>query len=903
VRARESPLPLTAAKQKVILALLILHRDEVVSVDHMKEALWEDSPPTSAGTALQGYVSQLRRMLDSGAKGGSALLVTRAPGYLLEAAPEQVDFSRFEQLTANGREALAAGESTRAAALMAEALALWRGPPLADFSYEGWAQPSIGRLEELRLSAIEDRIDADLACGRHREFVGELESLVAEHPLRERLRGQLMLALYRGGRQADALEAYQGARHRLVEELGIEPGPELHELNRLILNQDQALAAPLRATAISRIDIPAPATTLIGRQEELAALEDLLARDDVRLVTVTGTGGAGKTRLALEAAAEVGDAYSDGVFWVSLAPLSSSDLVLPAIGQVLGAKGDLSTHIAGKQLLVILDNLEHLVECGPELSSLLTGAPKLNLLVTSREPLRLSGEHEYPVPALQEDDAVALFVERARQHKPEFEPVEAVAEICQALDGLPLALELAAARIKVFRSEQILERLSKSLDLLTAGTRDAPERQQTLRATIEWSYDLLADNEKQLFAYVAVFSGGFELEAAEEVAKADVDTLAALVDKSLLGQTDGRFYMLETIRGFAEEQLESNGDAERLRRAHADWITALAEGVESILRVSSDLEVLERQDAEVENARAALAWAQRRCETEISLRLSAALYRYWWMRGGYVSEGIGWLSAALALPGEQNPRLRAKALVGFAACLTLAGRHEDAVSQAEEAAHLARSFDDRVLLADALNTLGLIADSSGRFAEAESYFVESRNVSRELGDNVRAARGTANLARAVRRQGDLRYGRRLLEQALALIRTTAYTEGVCSCLLDLGDILREEGGYAESLDRLRESLRISSEYGFGERIFEALMLIAEVSFQLGLLREAGILAGAAQQLADELSIVLEDVEAQTRDGTLENLREVFSDEELTALLAEGRAMPLSDAVEVALERT
>ena len=873
----------------------------MVSVDRLKDALWGDSPPTTAATALQGYVSQLRRTLESGAEGGASLLVTSSPGYSLAIAAEQFDVSLFEELAAKGREALSAGDSGRAAGLLSEALGLWRGSPLVDFSYEGWAQAPLGRLEEMRLSVLEDRIEAYLSSGRHAELVGELEELIAEHPLRERLHGQLMLALYRSGRQAEALEAYQAARHALVEELGIEPGPDLQELNRLILNQDEALAAPPRASA-PRIELPAPATPLIGRRDELAALAELLTREDVRLVTVTGTGGVGKTRLALEAARHVSLEFPDGVFWVSLAPLRDPTLVLPAIAQALGAKAELSTHLAGKKLLLVLDNLEHLIECGAEISSLLAGSSGPTLLVTSREPLRLSAEHEYPVPPLAEADAVALFVERARQHKPDFESVPVVAEICRELDGVPLAVELAAARVRVFRPEQVLDRLGKRLDLLTAGTRDAPERQQTLRATIEWSYDLLAVEEKKLFANAAVFSGGFELEAAEEVLKADIDTLAALVDKSLISRTpSGRFYMLETIREYANQQFQADGDdAGRVRRAHAEWITALTERLESIIRVSSDREALRRQDVELENARAALAWTQEVGDSEIALRLSSALYLFWWMRGGHVDEAIRWLSSALAQTGEHHPQLRARALVGFASCLSLGGRREEAAVQADEAIRLARSLDDRVVLCDALNARGLIEDASGRFFEAEHYDAESRSLALELGDNVRAARGTANLALSFRRQGDLVKARGLFEESLSLIRKTPYTEGVCSCLLHLGAILGEEGRLLESLDRLRESLRISFEYGFGERIFEALMLITDVSLKLGSIRESGILMGAGQNLADELSIVLEDVEAGTTNSTLESLRGVLSPEDLTALLAEGRAMTLSDAVELAV---
>jgi predicted ATPase len=440
-----------------------------------------------------------------------------------------------------------------------EALAVFRGEPLSDFRYDSFAAAEAVRLEELRLTVIEEQIDADLELSRHAELVPQLERLVVDHPLRERMRAQLMLALYRAGRQADALQAFQEARARLVEELGIDPGPVLRRLERQILNHDPELAPPpKRSLAAGRASLPRQPTPLIGREREIEDVADLLRRPDVWLVTLTGTGGTGKTRLAIQSAAGLLDAFADGVVFVGLAPLQDPDLVLPTAAQALGVgamrgdtiEEDLARSLQNRELLLVFDNFEHLLPAAPSVAAVAAGAAGVKLLVTSRVRLRLSAEHVYPVsplatPAGSEDvdlllqcESVALFETRAQAVRPDFAVTSAnagaVADVCRALDGLPLAIELAASHVDVLPPEAMRQRLDHRLKLLVGGARDAPERQRTLRSTIDWSYELLEPAEQRLFVRLAVFAGGCSIEAAQSVCGDDlelVDRLASLIEK------------------------------------------------------------------------------------------------------------------------------------------------------------------------------------------------------------------------------------------------------------------------------------------------------------------------------------------------------------------------------------
>jgi DNA-binding SARP family transcriptional activator len=419
LRADGEPLPLGGAQPRAVLALLLVNANAPVSADRIVDALWGETPPRTARTALQTYIGRLRTLLEPDRRRRQAgeLLVTRPPGYELRVPAGALDRDRFEALAAEGREALAGGRAAEAAARIRSALELWRGPALAEFADEPWARAEAERLEELRVACLEERIEADLRLGHDDDLVGELQALVAEHPSRERLRGQLMLALYRAGRQSEALEEYRRAREALVDELGLDPGPELRQLEAAILRQDEALAAP---AAQAPTNLPAPPTPLVGRGRELADAERLLLEEGTRLLTLTGAGGSGKTRLALALAGRSLPRFADGAFLCELAAVSEPDVVVGSVAQALGVETGsvpalqrLQQVLHDRELLLVLDNLEQVLDVAPALAQLLASCPRLRIIATSRTPLHVRAEREYPVGPLAADEAAELFRQRS----------------------------------------------------------------------------------------------------------------------------------------------------------------------------------------------------------------------------------------------------------------------------------------------------------------------------------------------------------------------------------------------------------------------------------------------------------------------------------------------------------
>ncbi|MEJ7790859.1 MAG: BTAD domain-containing putative transcriptional regulator [Gaiellaceae bacterium] len=824
---------LGAAKPRALLAILLLHVNEPVSSDRLIEDLWANQPPATAAKVLQAYISQLRRAL------GRDTIATRPAGYELCVETGGLDVHRFERLVTEARGAA----PPDAARQLRQALALWRGPALVEFAYEPWAQGEIGRLEKLHLSALQDRIDADLALGSHGELVGELERLVAEHPLAERLRGQLMLALYRSGRQAEALDAYRSARATLVEQLAIEPGSALRHLERAILDQDPELdAASVAPDARPVPRLRARSTSFVGRGREQREIRALLSRADLRLLTLTGPAGTGKTRLAVEATIGLDAEFPGGVVLVELAPIGDADLVATTIAGALGlterpGRGSLDALVAslrGRRALLVLDNFEQVLEAAPMLTELLAGAPGVTLLVTSRAPLDVLDERIYPVPALQLPDssrpldvgrlrrteAVRLFVDRARHARADFElselNVDAVAELCLRLDGLPLALELAAARIKLLAPRDIVERLGAKLEVLKAEPgAGLPKRHQTLRAAIEWSYDLLGAEEQALFTSLGVFVGGFTLDGARAAAgdlELDVVTgVESLLNHSLLRTEpmaggEPRFGLLETIREYALERLAERGDGPAVRRRHAGFYLPLAEEAEPALLGPQQLRWLRRLDAELDNLRAALTWATEEDEADVGLRIGAALWRYWQLRGSD-SEGRERLERLLALRSGSG-EARAQALSRTASLAFVKGDHEAVRRYGDASLPVLRRLGDNVVLAGTLGLMGNSALSLGDLDRARALTEEAVEVGRRSGDPMTESYTCYTAGVVFAWRGELDEAERLIEESVRLARQVGNVRSVASWSRSLGGIALARGDHSRARLLFEESLAL-----------------------------------------------------------------------------------------------
>jgi predicted ATPase/DNA-binding SARP family transcriptional activator len=892
VRDGERTLSLGGRKQRTLLAILLLHANEVVSTDTLIDGLWGERAPKTAGTALQVYVSNLRKLLSP------ERLETRSPGYLLHVQPEELDLARFERLAAEGN-----GDDPEATATaLAEALSLWRGRPLADFAYDPFAQGEIARLEELRLGAIERRIAAELQLGRHAELVGELEALVAEHPLRERLREQLILTLYRCRRQAEALEAYQDARRTLVDELGIEPSAELRELEQAILRQEPALAP--RPEPARRTRLPAQPTPFLGRSRELAEIVALLQRYEIRLLTLTGAGGSGKTRLALRVASEVAADYPDGVFWVPLASLRDPALVSASIAQALGIQDEeqLAERIGEQRLLLLLDNFEHLLAAAPELAKLLTACPNLNVLATSREPLHLAGEREYLVPELAEQEALELFRQRAHASEPE----QAVLAICRRLDCLPLAVELAAARTKLLPPEALLQRLEKRLPLLTGGPRDAPERQRTLEATIAWSYDLLNESERRMFTRLTVFVGGCTLAAAEEVCEADLDTLQSLVDKNLLRREGERYVMLETILEYATEQLAQSGEGEEYERRHAQHYLERARELDD-RRDFFEPDLDQRYAAEAwfaaerENLRAAFDFFTARCDRQAQLDLGGAADDIW--TGGRVAEGRRVLAQLLEQTADESSEARPRALRTASQLAWRQGDMEEGLRLAEELLALARSTGDAHWVLSGLFGVHATAGEMGDLERARAAAQEGERRARALGTKNIVVEFMNNRAFLEAKRGNFAPARQALREALALnTESGGLRSQRALILLNLGQIAVEEGDLREASALFDKAVEIVSEQGDWRSdglVDAAVEGFASIAVRRGQPAASSRLLGAAHAWRQLDNVRLGGWEQRIHDRTLAAAQARLSAEDFTSEFTAGTKLTLDEAVEYA----
>lgn len=881
VRDGDQAVELAGGKQRALLALLILNRNETLSTGRIVEELWGEASPQTASKVIQNHVSQLRRGL------GDGLLVTDGSGYSLRLERGSVDVDRFEELLAMGRGALDRGDPGSAADVIRQALALWRGQALADVAFEPFARAETARLEERRLVAVEERVEADLALGRHADLVGELEALIATNPLRERPRAQLMLALYRSGRQSEALAAYQDARKMLVEELGVEPGRPLRELHQAILTQDPKLEPA------STVALPVPATRLIGRARELADAAELLASN--RLVSLIGPGGSGKTRLAVQLASDVSDDFPDGVVWVPLQAVRDPELVLPAIASAVGVRGALSAHIADRTLLLLLDNLEQVLEAAPLLAEALSEMPNIKLVTTSREPLRIRGEQRYLVEPLAEDDAVTLFNERASAVNSSFEPTESVAQICRRLDGLPLALELAAARVAVLQPDDLLTRLERSLPVLMSGTRDAPERHRTLRATLDWSYDLLDRKEQAQFARLAVFEGSFDAGGAEAVAGVGLDALQSLVEKSLVRRWgEGRFAMLETVHEYSVERLDELPDHDKVRLLHAEHFIALAEAARPELRGEAHATWLDRLETERENFRTALRWSSDSGRMDLTCRLAAAFAPYWAARGPR-TEARMWMETTLPARSTLSPEHRTPYLRWASAVAAESDEHDRARELCEEGLGLSRAEGDAASEGHALMQLASYAHDNGRPDEAASFLEQSADALRRLGTGWGLPAIVGNLGILAFERGEFERAEELYAESLAGYRTLKSPLNVVIALVNLADVSVERGRPKEAAEPLREALDIAVDLKNRRTLASVLNMYSHVAVAEGSWERAAILIGARDHLLEETGARLQGGDEQRALGEEETVEAELGAAAFKEVWAEGAEMEL-DAV-------
>lgn len=603
---------------------------------------------------------------------------------------------------------------------------------------------------------------------------------------------------------------------------------------------------------ISNTNLPRPASSLVGRQREVAEVVNLLR--EARLLTLTGPGGTGKTRLAIEAASELVPEFRNGVFWVGLAPLRDPALVPEAIAHTLGSRDGLAQFIGEREMLLLLDNFEQVVEAAPELPSLLEACPHLKILVTSRELLRVRGEVEYPVPPLAEAEAVELFCARSR-----VDPDPTVAELCRRLDHLPLAVELAAARSNLLSPAQILGRLSARLDLFTGG-RDADPRQRTLRATIEWSHDLLTPQEQRLFARLSVFRGGCTLEAAQAVAGADLEGLQSLLDKSLLRRREDRFFMLETIREYAAERLEGDEEREHVRRRFAQHLLELAEAARPHLRRPEQQVWFRRLGSEQDNLRAVLGWAIEHGRAEVGLRLATALQVFWRRRGQH-EEASRWLESLLALGPALPPRIRAPALAAAAHFAALTGNLGLAEQRFAESIPALRRLGDEAGLAEALRGAAELAAEQGDDEGARQAAEEALELFAKLGDLGAVAGRLRMLGELALGRGDVASARRLFERAIATSREAGDEGNVARLTHSLADLELAAGHLAEAERLYRSALRSSEQRQ--DRIAYSLLGLAAVAARHGEPDKAGQLWGAGQALAERLGMRI-DPEARAR---------------------------------------
>ena len=818
---------LGSPRQRALLARFLVSPTEIVSTDRLIDDLWRGEPPEAAKHTLHVYISRLRKALGP----DRHRLESYATGYRLAIDVAELDASRFESGVARGREALDRGDAPGASAILREALQLWRGAPLAEFADDVFARDEAIRLEEQRIAAIEQRMWADLECGQASELVGELRELVSQYPLREVFWEQLMLALYRSGRQSEALRVFQTAKVSLADELGIEPGGALRQLEARILAQDPSLtieevSKPPKAPPT----LPLQRTSFVGRTEELDRAAELLVES--RLLTMVGPPGSGKTRLALQLALEQQGRFAHGAFFVPLATIDDPDLLAATMAIALGVQDipgedpldNVAAFLADRHVLLILDNFEQILPAANQVGHMIDRAPQLSVLVTSRSPLHINGEQQFLVPPMHVPpshassdpatvkgfDAAALFETRARAADPDFgidaHNSAAVAQITALVDGLPLAIELAAARVRLLSPADLLRRLDRRLTLLTDAPTDVDARHRTMQDAIAWSYELLESDEQELFRRLGAFVGGFTLEAAEAVSDLDEITTLRAID-SLLTQNllyrpvavgEARYNMLQLTREYARELLDASGDSPAVLGRHATYYAGLVTQIEPELSADPGGPGTRRLEDEMPNLRAALRTTLDDGLPDLGLEIAASVWRFW-QSSERLTEGRQWLDELLDQPAAGSAA-RAKGLTALAGLAYWQADYEEAWDAYSELLTYYRSIADRENEADTLYAMSLTAFWQNQIDRAEELATESRSLFEQLGSRQGAGRAMCAQASALWWKRDYQNAYDLWVESIDIAREFNDQALVLTQLAGLAALTYHLGRHGEALE-------------------------------------------------------------------------------------------------------
>ncbi len=923
------PVPGLRPRARAVLAALLVDAGSTVPVDVLVDRAWGDRSIGSETATLHATISKLRRVLEPDVQGGAwQVLVTRAPGYRLAVSPDDVDATRAGARLRAARE-LARSRPDEARAAVADALALWRGPAYADVD-EPFAAIERERLEDLRLGAHELAAALDLDLGRHDGLVEHLQTLVARAPLREGLRGQLMTALFRSGRQAEALQVYEQGRLLLADELGIDPGPDLQQLHARVLRQDPDLApraprapapppaAPPASVAPPTVTgrrLPVPLTSFVGRETELSRVAAAVAEH--RLVTLAGPGGAGKTRLAVEAARHrLPEGL--GVAMVELAGITDPRLVAGHVASTLGISlsggdptGALCSALEDRALLLLLDNCEHLLDPVAELTGTLLGCcPDLRVLATSRQPLGVPGEAIVPcgpMPADQTDsDAVRLFLDRARLAAPQLadpsdDDLAVVRRVCAELDGLPLAVELAAACLTTLPLSEVAERVGDRFTLLAGGRRTAPPHQRTLAATVQWSVDLLTPAELAVFRAVSVLPGGFTPDAVEAVAGPDVDggtlePLRALAAASLIELDHGRsrYRMLETLRQYADSALDADG-RHRLRDRQAAFVAGLVERLEPTLRRRDGAPSWQRLDAEQQNVRAALAHALETGQGTTALRICGAV-SWWWYRRGYVQEGRDRLAEALAAAPDAPPEVRVRALLGDALLAYLSGDVAAIWDRTHEL--IAIAPEDDATLALGLVLRGFVRALLGQgdsVQEAAEDTARGRAVAERCGVAWVQAEIAMTLGQFARAAGDPDTALAHLAESEQLALDLGHTWAWSSAQWIRAKVHVDTGRGGPALAALSAMVRQTESEGDATGTLAGLLTAVGAATCAGRPREAAVLLGAVEVVGRRVGYDPLRMDPVDGAGYVQAARDALPGPEHDRALAQGRQLDMAGA--------